>query len=308
MDKDIFRGLKFSFGFIIGLSLFFSIIYAAGFHPPSDIISGIFTGNYSFTGEVNFSSTTITGLEGLAHGQVRLDYDNGNLSLMPYDGNKIIIGNNYETVPITGINLSNSSLSTDTVYYIYIYKNGSNLQLEANTTNSSLSSNGVRIKSGDSSRTLVGMARTDSNGAWVDQKKKRFVISYFNRKPIYMSTSYTNGLSTTKSNFPLEELSTNMRLEFLTWGDEIVDLTFVGAGTANANRHVYLGVLIDGTFIEGGYSALWVNNVNLFTPVTWNMPYQLSEGYHYSTPGGIIAGGGGTASWGSAVNQAIIQG
>lgn len=56
MDKEIIKGLKISFGIILGLSLFFTIVFAIGFHSANEITSG------SFIGTFDFSSANIIGL------------------------------------------------------------------------------------------------------------------------------------------------------------------------------------------------------------------------------------------------------
>lgn len=56
MGRDILKGLKISFGFFIGLSLFFGIVFAIGFHSADEILEGTFSGNFEFTGDVNLSA------------------------------------------------------------------------------------------------------------------------------------------------------------------------------------------------------------------------------------------------------------
>lgn len=52
MDKDIFKGLKIGFGFLGAIFMtslvLFGVVYAVGFHTPSEIVQGTFSGNYSF--------------------------------------------------------------------------------------------------------------------------------------------------------------------------------------------------------------------------------------------------------------------
>lgn len=52
MDKDILKGVKFGIGIIISLSIFFGIVFAAGFHSANEIFSGVFNGDYSFNGSI----------------------------------------------------------------------------------------------------------------------------------------------------------------------------------------------------------------------------------------------------------------
>jgi len=57
MNKDYVRGLKFGLGFLTVLGLVFGIVFAVGFHGAEDVLGGIFEGNYTFNGEVNFNSS-----------------------------------------------------------------------------------------------------------------------------------------------------------------------------------------------------------------------------------------------------------
>lgn len=55
-------GIKFGLGFILILALFLGIVYAAGFHSASEILGGVFQGNYIFNGTVNFENATLAGV------------------------------------------------------------------------------------------------------------------------------------------------------------------------------------------------------------------------------------------------------
>lgn len=62
MDKDLFKGVKIGTGIVLSLSLFFVIVYAAGFHSANEILNGVFTGDYSFNGSVNFTNSNVYGI------------------------------------------------------------------------------------------------------------------------------------------------------------------------------------------------------------------------------------------------------
>lgn len=47
-----FEGVKLGFGFIFIICLLLGIVYAVGFHNPSEILDGTFSGDYIFTGDV----------------------------------------------------------------------------------------------------------------------------------------------------------------------------------------------------------------------------------------------------------------
>ncbi len=71
MDKDIQKGIKIAIGFFFTLTILFGIVFAVGFHSASEIVAGVFQGDYTFNGsiiindnatfngDVNFTGTVI---------------------------------------------------------------------------------------------------------------------------------------------------------------------------------------------------------------------------------------------------------
>lgn len=59
MDKEILKGFKFSLGIIFGLSLFFGIVFAVGFHSANEILGGTFTGNLISQDNVTFNGNDV---------------------------------------------------------------------------------------------------------------------------------------------------------------------------------------------------------------------------------------------------------
>lgn len=82
MDKDILKGLKIGFGIIISLSLFLGIIFAVGFHNASEIVGGMFQGNFTFNGTINFSNAVVVG--------IREQYISASGGTITYDGDYTI--------------------------------------------------------------------------------------------------------------------------------------------------------------------------------------------------------------------------
>lgn len=115
------------------------------------------------------------------HGQCRLTKSGANLVLSRHNGTKLIIDGTAETIPSGGVTLAATGLSVDTTYFIYVFMSGATMTLEASTTGHATDgTTGVEIKSGDSTRTLVGMARVITGPAWQDTDAQRFVRSWFN--------------------------------------------------------------------------------------------------------------------------------
>lgn len=221
-----------------------------------------------------------------AHGQCRLTKSSTNLLLSPYGGNQIMINGAAQTVPDAGVTLAATSLTPNTTYNIYVFMSGGTMTLEASTTahatDTASGNKGVEIKSGDATRTLVGMARIITGPAWVDTDAQRFVISWFNRRTITGTNIFTANRNTTTGS-TYTEVNSEIRNEFLTWADESVPVGVAGSGFLNTSGdQVYIGVGFDSATPEQGnlafQSTLAIGPLGLFVTKSG-----LSEGYHYAT-------------------------
>lgn len=67
--KEFQKGISFGLGIVLTIGLLFGIVYAAGFHSTSEILPGIFQGNYTFNGNLNVNGT-------LTPTNLNLDYSN----------------------------------------------------------------------------------------------------------------------------------------------------------------------------------------------------------------------------------------
>ncbi len=99
MDKDILKGLKISLGIILGLSFFFGLVFAVGFHSANEILPGIFEGNYIFNGNLTVNGTTIK-----QNSPLVLAYKSGNGNVLTassgeeiFDSVDVDLGNNFNT-------------------------------------------------------------------------------------------------------------------------------------------------------------------------------------------------------------------
>jgi hypothetical protein len=116
---------------------------------------------------VSGSNAVLQGVGEFVVGQCQLTMGGGNLILSRFNGYKLFINNAFRIIPATPPSINSAALAINTTYYIYAYMSGSTMTLEASATvPAEYSVNGVKIKNGDSSRTLVGMGRTDG-AAWV---------------------------------------------------------------------------------------------------------------------------------------------
>ena len=82
MSSHFFNGIKHGLGVVLVL-FFITGIYAVGFHHPHEIVPGVFTGNYSFDGNLGI------GLENNSP-KYKLDVDgHGRINERCYDSGKI---------------------------------------------------------------------------------------------------------------------------------------------------------------------------------------------------------------------------
>jgi hypothetical protein len=178
-----------------------------------------------------------------SYGQCRLTKSGANLLLSPFGGNLLTINDAICVIPAAGVTLAATSLGVGTVYYIYAYMSAGVLTLEASTTAYATSATtGVVTKSGDATRTLVGMARPTTGPAWIDTARFRYVISWFNRRPLGLkgpNTAATAGITTGT----LAEADTNIRAQWLAWSGDSVSYALVAGITSNATPGVVFATI-----------------------------------------------------------------
>lgn len=196
----------------------------------------------------------------------------------------------------SAITISNSGLAATTTYFVYAVDNAGATALELSTTGHVTDATfGVEIKSGDATRTLVGMIRTQGStpGQFVDSPSQRFVASYFNRRLVPGLNGFTASRTTTSTTFV--ELNTEIRIEFASWGDALL-ITGGGessnSGANNTNTH---SIGLDGTTAEDYViqSQAYTATADLTPPA---MAHSLTptEGYHFITLLGKVSAGTGT--------------
>ncbi|WP_374334443.1 hypothetical protein [Leeia sp.] len=220
-------------------------------------------------------------LAGSPHGQCRLEKSAGGIILLPFNGNNIIVNGVVRTIPASGIEWTTAP-TANTTYYVYLYDNAGTLALEINATGYSRHTNGVYTKTGDTSRTLVGMARGNASGQWVDSLQQRFVLSWFNRRRKRLGLP---GVSRSTASTVLVETSSADRNEFLNWAGEVVSQQLVGQVTHSfsGSATTYCGVGMDNA------SSMYVvqaasMGVGWLEPVSIAGDFDASEGYHYIVP------------------------
>jgi hypothetical protein len=227
------------------------------------------------------------------------------LSFTPFNGGHIKINGVLVPIPTSGIvGLTNSnayvngvagqSLGAATVYYVYVFSNAgvltADFSLTGHATSVALTNEGTEIKSGDNTRTLIGMIRT-ANGAttFIDNPQNRFVLSWFNRRSRPIKGPGTN---TTIGVGSWTTINGASYCYFLTWGDEACDLSAIGyawvADTGPAGW--YGGFAIDQLTTAGAglvsYAYQISPNIGWSLDISARDVADYTEGFHAFYPAG----------------------
>jgi hypothetical protein len=229
------------------------------------------------------------------HGNCRVNVTGATtIQMVPYNGNSLIINGAVAQIPSAGVTYTISGLAATTLYRIYAFMNAGVMTLEASTTGHVTGSNGVEVKSGDPTRTLVALAYTNASVQFVDGLTTRTFLNWFNRKvkPINVAQA-SNSTSSTS----LIQISTTFN--FLTWGDEGFNITSNGymsnttGGPTVFNR---TNLFVNGaSFGNDSIASFTSNNTNY--PLSNNASAIIAEGLNTFALVALVNSGNGTFNY-----------
>ena len=234
-------------------------------------------------------------------GQGRLDYSSAtSIRFNPFNGDLIRVNGGLFQIPSGGINSGNpsggvflngtgsSSLSSNTVYYVYVFNNSGTLALDFSATayavDTAAGNIGTYIKSGTATRSLVGLIRTNSSAQFANSATQRLVRSWFNARPAALENNFTATRTTTAA-YPVE-VNTEIRVEFVCWANDVIQAQISGVLDNSGSNYSYLALGWDGTAdTNRSVGSFGTNTVAGGV----GQAKSLSEGYHYLT---LIGGAG----------------
>lgn len=226
-----------------------------------------------------------------AHGQCRLTFQSATaLLLSPFGGQNLNIGGRPQAVPSAGVTVANTGLLASTTYYVYAYMSGATMALELSTTGHS-ATNGVETKTGDITRTLVGMCRTNGStpGQFLDNATNVCVLSYFNRLRKIGRAKFTANRTVAAAAGAFAEVNTEIRVNFLTWADEPVRQAICGGWTVTGAATAYGYASIDND--NSGQRAWCAHSASTTGTFASVDERSVSEGYHFGSLTGNCEGG-----------------
>lgn len=242
-------------------------------------------------------------------GQCRLQVDSTTqISLQRYMGRYInlVVASALiaRLIPASGptLTVAGAGLSASTLYYLYAFDNAGTLTLEASATGHVTDSTfGIEIKSGDSTRALVGMVYVDAASHFVDSTVARHLANWFNRAKADLVGTFSADRSTASTTFA--EVNSEIQISFLTWADEAFLGGITGTTSTDAGGNaVATAIAIDSTTVATQANSMTGNAATRF-PISLWVSKRLSEGRHFATLLGGVSGGNGT--WVTADNVSI---
>ena len=274
----------------------YALAYAAG--TVGKAIKDVMDAATTLAGRATALEATVgnASSSGTSHGACLLTLSGGSLVLKPWRGNGLIINGATCTIPSAGVSLAATGLTAGTLYFVYAFMNGASMELEGvATVHTTDADNGTEIKTGDASRTLVGMVYTKVAATFADTVTQRFVASWFNRRPVRISARFGATRTTTSTSFV--EVNSETRCEFVCWAYDVVFGVAGNAWNSSSTGTTSFGPAIDGTTP--------INSCSVYGTASKSSSCSgvasLSEGHHYGTYAG--AASGGTASFeGTAQN------
>lgn len=274
--------------------------------------------NATITG-ADIAATTITGsniaantvapsnlsLSIFSSGQLQLSTSTV-MKLMPYKGNLVSFpSGTVATIPSAGVSATVTSmfvngtgataLTASTLYYVYLFMNSGTPTLDASTTGHATdTTTGLEIKSGDTTRVLVGMVYPAAGPTILDSLTNRLVATWNNRRPRQMLNNFTTSRTTSSGTYT--EINSEIRLNFLCWGDAIQVAYMGDAFSTTGSDETFSAPSVDSAITSGNFIPTGTNgssaqpqNISVSGPLT------PSEGFHYLTIMGRI--GASTAHW-----------
>jgi hypothetical protein len=248
----------------------------------------------------------------------RLAYSSATLlTFTPFNGDRIKINGTIYPMPAAGIaGLGNTgvyvngtagqNLAASTTYYVYAFNNSGTVTADFSTTGHATSTTagnvGTEIKSGDDTRSLIGMCRTNASSQFADTGKQRFVRSWFNRPPAQLNAPFTANSTFTTTTWA--EVGGGNRTEFVCFADDRVQISHIGQYSHSlTTAWVAASIGLDGIATIVGIEVLSFPSQGAANfRISYSTTYYgyLADGYHFFVP--VAASSTATATVYSGAN------
>lgn len=215
--------------------------------------------------------------------------------LETHNGNRIVIEQGAESIPGGGITVSNAGLVANTLYYAYVFMSSGVMTIEFSTTGWAFGALGQFIKTGDNTRTLIGLIRTNALAQFADSATQRFVVSALNQSPRLLRRPLTDPTAFTATGTAVE-INSAERIEWVQFSGSLQAQAAGRVSNSTAGAASYINVKLDATIggdgpTSGGHSTSANNDVGAACVFS----FDALEGYHWATVTGVVTAGTGSA-------------
>jgi hypothetical protein len=235
----------------------------------------------------------------------------------PYKGGVIQIAGTIYNIPAAGIVAANTgvyvngvagqNLAASTTYYVYVFNNAGVLTIDFSTTghatDTTVGNVGTEIKSGDPTRSLVGMIRTTTGAVFADGSAQRFTLSWFNRQTKVCAAGIGNN-TTTSTTFV--QMGSGI-CEVVAWATEAINMRLDGQAQTTAAAS-YLMVAMDSATSQIASGQYVYSSTAVMVCVSAGGWYVPPEGYHVFMGAFDVSSGGGTTTANNFNLNGMIRG
>jgi len=237
----------------------------------------------------------------MTFGQCRLSLSGGDMLLSRFNGQLLTINGVHYSIPSAGVTLSPSgSTPAGSLRYTYAYMNSSTMTLEPSATGYVIDpTTGIAVKSGDATRTLVGMVYPETGPVFTNTLAKRFVRSWYNDTGVTLQNNFTANRATSSPHTTPQEVDSEIRCQFLLWAGERVKATTAGSfvnGNANGTQTTAIGFNTTSSPENGVIASVAASEVIPFSCTS--VKDGLSEGLNFATLMGWVSTSGGATFYG----------
>lgn len=197
------------------------------------------------------------------------------------DGRYLFIDGKFEEIPSAGVTLSNSGLSASTLYYVYAWMNGGTMELEASATARATDATyGHEIKSGDATRTLVGLLWVNGSSQFANSRNFRYVRSWANN-PGIAGGSVTKGSDTSIGSGPWIEVDAAYRARFVAWAGEVFSISGgITMYDPTGNPQMFASVGIDSASSAAYAQGMQKVYADTYASAPFVADMAVTEGFH----------------------------
>jgi len=256
--------------------------------------------NLYSVGPSNYAAVKIGG--GGAGGAGRLEYDSATLlRYAPFNGGHIMLNGALRPLLAGGIaGLTNAGLVANTTYLVSVTDVGGILTADFRTgathgPSQTAGNEGTEIiyvgGTPHDELSLLGMCHTNASGQFVDASNTRWVLSWFNRRKRAGQGLFTANRSTTSASWV--ELNQEIRVNFLTWAEDVATCHLVGALNGAAICTTGTNIWVDGSPLEA-YTNTTIVSAGYAMPIGASGVFGIagaSEGAHWATMMGMVNNG-----------------